>query len=53
VSLALLVVGAAVLIARIPIEERLLSKTFPDEYARYRERVPCLVPGLHLLRRPH
>jgi protein-S-isoprenylcysteine O-methyltransferase Ste14 len=53
VSLALLVGGAAFLIARIPTEERLMSKTFPDEYARYRERVPRLVPGLHRLRRSH
>ena len=51
VSLAFLAVGAAVVATRIPIEERLLSKTFPEEYARYRERVPRLVPGLQLLRR--
>jgi hypothetical protein len=38
-SLTLLVVGAVVLVPRIPIEERLMSKTFPDEYARYRERL--------------
>jgi protein-S-isoprenylcysteine O-methyltransferase Ste14 len=49
-SLALLVAAAVVLAARIPIEERLMSETFPDEYARYRERVPRLVPGLRLLR---
>jgi len=47
-SLALLVVGAAILVTRIPVEERLMSKTFPDEYARYRERVPRFVPRLHL-----
>jgi protein-S-isoprenylcysteine O-methyltransferase Ste14 len=51
-SLAFLAVGAAVVATRIPLEERLMSKTFPDEYARYRERVPRLVPGLNLLRRP-
>jgi protein-S-isoprenylcysteine O-methyltransferase Ste14 len=50
-SLAFLVLGAAFLAARIPIEERLMSRAFPDEYARYRERVPRLVPGLHLLHR--
>jgi protein-S-isoprenylcysteine O-methyltransferase Ste14 len=48
VSLAILVVGTVFLATRIPIEERLMSNTFPDEYARYRERVPRLVPGLHL-----
>jgi len=53
VSLALLVVGGVVLATRIPVEERLMSRTFPDQYARYRERVPLLVPGLHLLRRSH
>jgi protein-S-isoprenylcysteine O-methyltransferase Ste14 len=53
VSLALLVVGAVVLATRIPIEERLMSKTFPDEYARYRKRVPRIVPGLQLLHRSH
>jgi protein-S-isoprenylcysteine O-methyltransferase Ste14 len=52
-SLAFLVVGVAVLATRIPIEERLMSKTFPEEYARYRERVPRLLPGLHALRRSH
>jgi protein-S-isoprenylcysteine O-methyltransferase Ste14 len=52
-SLAFLAVVAAVVATRIPLEERLMSKTFPDEYARYRERVPRLVPGLNLLRRPH
>jgi protein-S-isoprenylcysteine O-methyltransferase Ste14 len=52
-SLALLIVGGAFLAARIPIEERLMSKAFPDEYARYRRRVPRLVPGLHLVRRLH
>jgi protein-S-isoprenylcysteine O-methyltransferase Ste14 len=52
VSLGFLLIGAAFLGARIPIEERLMSKAFPDEYARYRERVPLLVPGLHQLRRP-
>jgi protein-S-isoprenylcysteine O-methyltransferase Ste14 len=52
-SLALIVVGAAVLATRIPIEERLMSKTFPNEYARYRERVPRFVPRLHLPRGSH
>jgi protein-S-isoprenylcysteine O-methyltransferase Ste14 len=50
-SVALLAVGALVLAARIPIEERLMSETFPEEYPRYRERVPRLVPGLRRLRR--
>jgi protein-S-isoprenylcysteine O-methyltransferase Ste14 len=53
VSLGLLVLGGVFLAIRIPIEERLMNKTFPEAYARYRERVPRLVPGLQLLRRLH
>lgn len=53
VSLTLLIVGAVFFTIRVPIEERLMSKTFPREYARYRERVPCLIPGLHRLRGSH
>ena len=52
-SLAFLVVGAAIVATRIPIEERLMTTAFPDEYERYRERVPRLLPGLQLLRRSH
>lgn len=52
-SLEFLVIAAVFLVSRIPVEERLMSTTFPDAYSRYRERVPLLVPGLHLRRRPH
>jgi protein-S-isoprenylcysteine O-methyltransferase Ste14 len=52
-SLEFLVVAAVFLASRIPVEERLMSTTFPDAYSRYRERVPLLVPRLHLRRRPH
>jgi protein-S-isoprenylcysteine O-methyltransferase Ste14 len=51
VSLEVLVVGAVFIATRIPAEERLMSNSFPVEYARYRERVPRLVPRLHLFRR--
>lgn len=39
---------------KIRIEEQLMTAEFPDEYSRYRERVPQLVPGLRLVtgRRP-
>jgi len=53
IALAFLVVGIVVLATRIPAEERLMMKTFPDEYPRYRQRVPRLVPGLNLLHRAH
>jgi protein-S-isoprenylcysteine O-methyltransferase Ste14 len=50
-ALVALVAGAVVVATRIPIEERLMTQTFPEEYPGYRERVPGLVPGLNLLRR--
>ena len=38
---------------KIRMEERLMLATFPDEYARYRRRVPQLVPGRYALRQRH
>lgn len=32
---------------KIRIEERFMLAEFPDDYPRYRQRVPRLVPGLH------
>jgi protein-S-isoprenylcysteine O-methyltransferase Ste14 len=52
-SLGFLVIATVFLASRIPVEERLMSTTFPDAYSRYRERVPLLVPGLRLHRRAH
>jgi protein-S-isoprenylcysteine O-methyltransferase Ste14 len=43
------VLGVSLWATRIPIEERLMSEAFPEEYTRYRERVPQLVPGVRLL----
>jgi protein-S-isoprenylcysteine O-methyltransferase Ste14 len=34
---------------KIPFEEKLMLAEFPDDYPRYRERVPKLIPGLRLL----
>jgi protein-S-isoprenylcysteine O-methyltransferase Ste14 len=34
---------------KLHIEERLMRAEFPDDYPRYRQRVPQLVPGLKLL----
>jgi protein-S-isoprenylcysteine O-methyltransferase Ste14 len=31
---------------KLHIEERLMLAEFPDDYPRYRKRVPQLVPGL-------
>ena len=34
---------------KIRIEERFMTAEFPEEYPRYRKRVPRLVPGLRLV----
>ena len=36
---------------KIRIEERFMTAEFPEEYPRYRKRVPQLVPGLRLVSR--
>jgi protein-S-isoprenylcysteine O-methyltransferase Ste14 len=36
---------------KIRIEERLMLAEFPDDYPRYRQLVPKLIPGLHLISR--
>lgn len=36
---------------KIRIEERLMLAAFPDDYPRYRQHVPQLIPGLRLARR--
>ena len=46
------VVGVAAFAVRVSIEERLLRQSFPDDYLRYGERVPQLIPGLRLIGRP-
>lgn len=57
---SLLVAGAGVWIVPFPvaliliefkirIEERFMTAEFPEEYPRYRKRVPQLVPGLRLV----
>jgi protein-S-isoprenylcysteine O-methyltransferase Ste14 len=50
-SLLVLPVGVVLLEVKIHEEERLMCAEFPDEYPRYRRRVPQLVPGLGRLRR--
>jgi protein-S-isoprenylcysteine O-methyltransferase Ste14 len=46
-------VGLIVFEVKIRMEERLMVATFPDEYSRYRRRVPQLVPGLYARRQRH
>ena len=38
---------------KLHIEERLMLAEFPEDYPRYRQRVPQLVPGLGLSRKRH
>jgi protein-S-isoprenylcysteine O-methyltransferase Ste14 len=45
--------GLVLFEVKIRMEEHLMVATFPDEYPRYRRRVPQLVPGLNLLRQRH
>ncbi len=49
-SLLLLPVGLVVFEVKLHAEEELMSATFPDEYPRYRRRVPQLIPGLRIRR---
>jgi protein-S-isoprenylcysteine O-methyltransferase Ste14 len=44
-------VGLLLFEIKIGIEEPLMSATFPDEYPRYRQRVPKLIPGLRIIGR--
>jgi protein-S-isoprenylcysteine O-methyltransferase Ste14 len=44
-------IGLAILEIKVHVEERLMLAAFPDDYPRYRRRVPQLVPGARLLRR--
>ena len=46
-------VGLILFEVKIRMEERLMVATFPEEYLRYRRRVPQLVPGLYVLRQRH
>jgi protein-S-isoprenylcysteine O-methyltransferase Ste14 len=43
--LVLLPVGLVLLKVKLRIEESLLQDMFPEEYRRYRHRVPQLIPG--------
>jgi protein-S-isoprenylcysteine O-methyltransferase Ste14 len=47
-----LVLGVAIILVKLHLEERLLTEVFPGEYDDYRRRVPQLVPGLHWPPRP-
>jgi protein-S-isoprenylcysteine O-methyltransferase Ste14 len=46
-------VGLVLFEVKIRMEEHLMLATFPDDYPRYRRKVPQLVPGLYVLRQRH
>jgi protein-S-isoprenylcysteine O-methyltransferase Ste14 len=48
---AALVAGAVVLETKAVVEERLLLNVFPNEYPRYRRRVPQMIPLTRFARR--
>jgi protein-S-isoprenylcysteine O-methyltransferase Ste14 len=50
--LLLLPVGLAFIEIRIHLEEGLMAATFPEAYARYRRRVPQLIPGFRRFHQP-
>jgi len=50
--IAVLAAVALVLLLKIRTEERLLSREFPEEYARYRGQVPRLIPRPYSRRTP-
>ena len=50
--IVLLAAGLIFVEVRVRTEEQLMLAAFPETYPGYRRRVPQLVPGLHLLRRP-
>jgi protein-S-isoprenylcysteine O-methyltransferase Ste14 len=43
---ALIVMGAVVVLLKIPTEERLMIDTFGDRYREYQQRVPQVIPGI-------
>jgi protein-S-isoprenylcysteine O-methyltransferase Ste14 len=47
-SVVLFPIGLVLLTIKARSEERLMLATFPDQYPRYRRRVPQLIPGLRL-----
>jgi protein-S-isoprenylcysteine O-methyltransferase Ste14 len=45
-SWIVLVLLTAVFVARIPVEERIMMKAFPDAYPAYRGRTHALIPAI-------
>ena len=52
VSVVALLAGVVVFATRVPVEEKLMSQTFPGDYERYQQLVPRLIPRPDRFRRP-
>ncbi len=48
---ALVVLGAVMMLFKIPAEEKLMLETFGDRYRQYQQRVPQVIPGIRWPRR--
>jgi protein-S-isoprenylcysteine O-methyltransferase Ste14 len=46
-----LLISVVIFLSKISSEERLMAEQFGEQYLEYKNRVPQLVPGLHLKRR--
>jgi protein-S-isoprenylcysteine O-methyltransferase Ste14 len=46
-----LLISVVIFLSKISSEERLMTEQFGEQYLAYKNRVPQLVPGLHLKRR--
>jgi protein-S-isoprenylcysteine O-methyltransferase Ste14 len=50
-SILIALVGTAIVLVKVPAEERLMIQTFGEQYRQYQRRVPQLIPGLQLLKK--
>lgn len=47
----LALVATAIILVKVPAEEKLMIQTFGEQYRQYQRRVPQLIPGLQLLKK--
>jgi protein-S-isoprenylcysteine O-methyltransferase Ste14 len=48
IFLPVLVISLAVFLSKISDEEELMAQQFGEQYAEYKQRVPQLIPGVHV-----
>lgn len=49
--LLIAVLGTAIVLVKVPAEEKLMIETFGEQYREYRRRVPQIIPGLQFLKK--